>query len=64
MQWLSGKKTYILVILGTVSVLIHWLSGDTTFLQFISSEEFTKLIELLGLGTIRLGVSKALTPKE
>jgi len=58
MNWLSGKKTYILVILGVLTILIHYLTGDMTFMQFINSDEFIKLLELLGIGTVRLGISK------
>jgi hypothetical protein len=58
MAWFSGKKTYFIVILGVLVVLVHFLSGDLTLMQFIASDEFVKLLELLGLGTIRAGVSK------
>jgi len=58
MAWLQGKKTYILVVLGALTVLVNWLSGDIGFVQFVQSDAFIRLIELLGLGTLRAGVSK------
>lgn len=57
--FLSGKKTYILVILGIITLLIHLLSGDMTLTQFLASDEFTALLGLLGIGALRAGVSKA-----
>ena len=58
LEWLSGKKTYILVIIGVLTVLVNFLTGDLTFLQFITSDAVIQLIELLGLGALRAGVSR------
>ena len=58
MKWLKGKKTYLLVGLGVATVLINALTGDISFMQAITSDSVIQLIELLGLGTIRAGVSK------
>lgn len=57
LAFLQGKKTYILVTLGVLALLINFLSGDITLMQFLSSEKLTELIGLLGLGTIRAGVA-------
>ena len=56
-EWLKGKKTYILVILGFLIALVNFLAGDLSFLQFVQSPEFLALLGLFGLGTIRAGVS-------
>ena len=58
LEWLRGKKTYILVIIGVLTVLVNFLTGDLTFLQFITSDAVIQLIELLGLGALRAGVSR------
>lgn len=58
LAWLKGKKTYILVVLGALTILVQFAAGDVSFMQFISSDAFLNLLELLGLGTIRAGVSK------
>ena len=57
MNWLKGKKTYIIVILGVLHVLVNYLTGDATFAEFIGSESVVQLIELLGLGALRKGIS-------
>jgi hypothetical protein len=56
MEWLKGYKTYILVTLGALTVLINYLSGDVTLAEFLSSEDFLALMGLLGLGALRSGV--------
>jgi len=58
MTWLAGKKTYILVILGLLIQAVHFLTGDLSIMQFFASPEFQQIIELLGIGTIRLAVAK------
>ena len=58
MEWLKGKKTYILVALGLFTVLVNFLSGDITFMEFLASKSTLDVIELLGLGTLRAGVGK------
>jgi hypothetical protein len=58
MEWFKGKKTYILVILGVAGVLIQFLAGDLSLMEFFGSEYLVQLIELLGIGTLRAGVSK------
>jgi len=56
--WFKGKKTYIIVGFGVATVLVHFITGDLTLMQFIASDEFVKLLELLGLGTVRAGAHK------
>lgn len=60
MEWLKGKKTYFVIGFGVAIILVQFLVGDVSFMQFISSEAFTNLLELIGVGTLRAGVSKAL----
>ena len=57
--WLQGKKTYILVILGVAALLVQWVSGDISFLQFVQSDQFVELLALLGIGALRAGVTKS-----
>jgi hypothetical protein len=57
--WFSGKKTYFIVVLGAAIVLVQFLAGDVTLMQFLASDAFQRLLELLGLGALRLAVSKA-----
>jgi hypothetical protein len=58
MNFLSGYKTYILAGLGVMKVLIGFLTGDMTFVQFLGSPEVNELILFTGLGTLRAGVGK------
>ena len=62
-QWLQNKKTYILISLGALVVLVQFLAGDLTFLQFVQSPEFLALLGLLGLGTFKAGVNRELKKK-
>ena len=55
-EWFKGKKTYILVGLGVLTVLTQTLAGDISFVEFFSSPELKELIMLLGIGTLRAGV--------
>ena len=57
MQWLQGKKTYIVAGLMVAVSLIHLLSGDIGFAEFAASEHLNTLLEGVGLGTLRAGVS-------
>jgi hypothetical protein len=60
-EWLQGKKTYILVGIGVLGALVHFLTGDLTFLQFVQSEEFIALLALLGIGTAKAGLTREMT---
>jgi hypothetical protein len=57
LAFLQGKKTYILVVLGVVTLAVNFLAGDITLMQFLGSEQFTALIGLLGIGTLRAAVT-------
>ena len=56
LEWLKGKKTYFLVAFGVLALLVQFLTGDISFMQFLSSDSFVQLLELLGLGALRAGV--------
>ena len=57
MQWLKGKKTYIIAGLMATASLIHLLSGDMSLADFVTSEHLNTLLEGVGLGTLRAGLS-------
>lgn len=56
--WLKGRKTYIISILGILTVFVGWLSGDMSFMQFVSSESFQTMLQWAGLGTVRAALAK------
>ena len=58
MNWLNGKKTYIISILMAVVSLMHLVTGELTLIEFISGEQMMNLFEALGLTTLRVGVAK------
>lgn len=57
MQWLRGKKTYVIASLMASVSLIHLFSGDMSFVEFVSSEHLNTLLEGVGLGTLRASIS-------
>jgi len=57
MNWLKGKKTYIVSGLMMLVTLMQLLVGETTLQEFILSEHVTTLIEAVGLGTLRAGIA-------
>jgi hypothetical protein len=57
MNWLKGKKTYITAGLMVLASLVHLFMGDISFMEFATSEHLNTLLEGVGLGTLRAGVS-------
>jgi hypothetical protein len=57
MNWLKGKKTYIIAGMMSSVSLIHLISGDVGLSEFVASEHINTLLEGVGLGTLRAGVS-------
>ncbi len=59
MNWLKGKKTYLvaggMVFIGVVKLAV----GDMTLVDFLMSGDLQLLLEGLGIGFLRAGVSKA-----
>lgn len=59
MNWLKGKKTYIVSALMVMVSLMQLVTGDLTLVEFLNSEQMTQLIEALGLTTLRAGILQA-----
>lgn len=57
MNWLKGKKTYIVSGLMATVALLQLLTGEATLQEFVMSEHITTLIEAVGLGTLRAGIA-------
>jgi len=58
MNWLNGKKTYLVAGLMATMTLLQLITGETTLQQFILSDGVTTLLQAVGLGTLRAGVAK------
>jgi len=58
MNWLNGKKTYLVSGLMAAVTLLQLITGQTTLQEFILGEHITTLLEAVGLGTLRAGVAK------
>jgi len=58
MDWLKGKKTYIVAILMVLVSVVKLLTGDMNVVEFFSSEYLLFLISGLGLGSLRAGIAK------
>jgi len=59
MNWLNGKKTYLAAGLMVLSSLLHLVTGDLGFGEFFTSPHLNTLLEGIGLGSLRAGVSKS-----
>ncbi len=57
MDWLKGKKTYIIAGLMVVASLLHLITGDIGLAEFVTSDYLNTLLEGVGLGTLRAGVA-------
>jgi len=58
MNWLNGKKTYIVSALMALTSLVHLMTGNLTLVEFIGSDHMMTLFEALGLSTLRAGIWK------
>lgn len=57
LEWLQGKKTYIIMLVGFVfnlGCLAGWWIESSTIWGFVNS-----LLVFLGIGAIRAGVTKS-----
>lgn len=54
----SGKKTYIIAGLMVVVALINLISGDISLIEFVQDPNFLLLLQALGIGFLRAGISK------
>lgn len=59
MDWLKGKKTFIIAILMVVAGLVKLVTGDETISQFFSSQDLATVLTGLGLGALRSGIGNA-----
>ena len=57
-EWFKGKKTYILSGLAFLVVLIGFLSGDLSFVEFMQTAEFKWLWAIITAATLRAGINK------
>ncbi len=57
MIWLQGKKTYLIAGLMVLVSLIHLILGEVSLAEFVAGEHVNTLLEGVGLGTLRAGVS-------
>jgi len=60
MKWLKGKKTFIVSALLVGVALLNMVTGEMGLMEFLSSPHLSTLLEGIGLGTLRAGVSKLL----
>ena len=58
MNWLNGKKTYIISALMVVVSLMNLITGDLTLVEFLRGEQMINLFEAVGLTTLRVGVGQ------
>ncbi len=58
MKALAGKKTYIIAGLMVVVALINLVSGDISLVEFVSDPNLILILQALGIGFLRAGVSK------
>jgi hypothetical protein len=58
MNWLNGKKTYIVSILMLFVSSLNLITGDISLNEFVSSDSMTLLLEAMGLSSLRAGVKK------
>ncbi|CAI2719755.1 hypothetical protein [Nitrospina watsonii] len=59
MNWLRGKKTYMVAAMMVAISILNIMSGEESLGTFVSSPHFNTLLEGIGLGTLRAGVTKS-----
>jgi len=52
----KGKKTYILSGLGFLTILVGFLAGDMSFVDFVQTEEFKWLWAYITAAALRAGM--------
>ncbi len=63
MDWLKGKKTYIVAALMSMVSIVNMVTGDMTLVQFVGSEHLNTLLEAFGIGFLRAGIAKGIVVK-
>ena len=58
MEFLKGKKTYLIAGNMVLIAIIQLLVGDISLVDFVSSPHLNTLLQGLGLASLRAGVSK------
>ena len=53
MKWLGGKKTYFVAAGVVIAAVLSWATGDLSL-----ADAVTRVLEGLGLATLRAGVAK------
>lgn len=54
MEWMKGKRTYILGAIMVIQSLFSWILGETSVVQFAA--EVPELLGGLGLMTLRASI--------
>jgi len=57
-EFLKGRKTYIISTLLVLASLTGVISGDVTVANFLNSNDLWILLNGLGLGSLRAGLTK------
>lgn len=57
LNYIRGYRTYIVAGLLVLVSLVHLISGDISFTQFLGSSDLLILLNGLGLGALRAGLT-------
>ena len=57
-EFLKGRKSYVIAILMVLAGLVQFLTGDITLAELLQGEHARIILEGLGLAALRAGVSK------
>lgn len=60
MNWLKGKKTYIIASLMVMVGIVQLATGDIRLSEFIMSTHISTILQGVGLSTLRAGVARGL----
>lgn len=58
MEFLKGKKTYIIAGLMLLRAIFELVIGDIGFSQFVNGPYIMEIMAALGLSSLRAGVEK------
>lgn len=58
MSFIKGYKTYIIAFLMVLVAVVNFITGDLGLVEFLNSPDILVLLNGLGLGALRAGVSK------
>ena len=62
MDWLRGKKTFIIAILMSMVGIVNLLTGDIALpniMALLASDDMRMVFDGMGLSFLRMGVAKA-----